>query len=121
MWISRQLSRRGSYDEQMQTGVSTLNSNGSIEAVSTGTERDIKVYSSYGYSFSPPAGVRMLFTKTDGQQSAVGVLMNSGSTEPGEIRIEADSGAYVYLKKDGSVIINGLEINKNGVINNEQE
>ncbi len=119
MWISRQFSKHQT-QPTVQAGISTMNSEGRIEAVSTGTERDIKMYAPYGYSFSVPAGVEMLLSRCDGQQSAVGVLMNGAEVRCGEIMISAASGAYIYLKHNGSVVINGLEIDRNGVMHSEQ-
>lgn len=118
MWISEQLSREKSMPE-MQTGLSTLNCNGKVEAVSTGAERDISIYSPYGYCFSLPPGVQMLLSKSDGQQAAMGTLMYDGDLKPGEIKITSLSGAYIHLKSDGSVVINGMKIDKNGVIADE--
>lgn len=118
MWISRQLSK-GQSASQLQMGVSTLNDNGQVEAVSTGTERDISIYSAYGYSFSLPAGAQMLLSSDGGQQAAIGVLMDGGNIEQGEIKITSASGAYIHLKNDGSVVINGRKINKDGVIADE--
>lgn len=114
MWISRHISKSAD-TAAVQTGKSTLNSNGSIEAVANGAERDLVIYSPYGYAFSLPAGVDMLLTKCGGAQAGAGTLMNSSGLESGEIKISAKSGAYIKLCSDGGVIINGLRINKNGV------
>ncbi len=118
MWISRQIAKAKD-TPAVQTGKSTLNSNGQVEAVSTGTERNISIYSPYGYFFSLPAGEEMLLAKSDGHQAAIGTLMNIDEIAAGEIMIKSSSGAYVYLKENGSVIINGLEINRDGVIADE--
>lgn len=118
MWISKQITKTQE-TPTVQTGTSTLNSNGQIEAVSTGSERNISIYSPYGYCFSMPAGVEMLLAKSDGQQAAIGTLMNPDGIANGEIMIKSLSGAYVHLKNNGSVIINGLEISRDGVIVNE--
>lgn len=115
MWISRQITKARE-TPSVQTGTSTLNRNGQVEAVSTGAERNIKIYSPYGYSFSLPEGTEMMLAKSDGQQSAIGTLMHTDDIETGEIKITSASGAYIYLKNDGSVIINGLEIDKDGVV-----
>lgn len=118
MWISRQI-MKSQEQPALETGVSTLNRNGEVDAVSTGAERCINIYAPYGYSFSLPTGVDMLLTKSDGEQAAIGVLMKNSDVRPGEIKIKAASGAYIHLKNDGSVVINGLEINRDGEIWNE--
>ncbi len=118
MWLSRQITNTEE-SPAVQTGISTLNSNGEVEAVSTGAERNINIYSPYGYSFSLPKGTDMLLTRSDGRQTAIGVHMKSSGVKSGEVRITAESGAYIHLKRDGSVVINGLKIDRDGVIINE--
>lgn len=118
MWISRQITKTQE-STALQSAVSTLNSNGEVEAVSTGAERSIHIYAPYGYSFSLPAGVDMLLTKSDGEQAAIGTLMKNSGIKAGEIKITAASGAYIHLKNDGTVVINGLQIDRDGVIVNE--
>ncbi len=115
MWISEQISK-GQPQTENQTGKSTLNSNGSVEITSTGVCRDVELYSPYGYSFSLPVGQNVLLTRCDGAQAGLGVALSSNALAQGEIKITALSGAYIHLKQDGSVVINGLKINKNGVI-----
>lgn len=115
MWISQQISK-GNEQSESQTGKSTLNSNGSVEITSTGVSRDVELYAPYGYSFSLPVGQSVLLTRCDGAQAGLGVAFSSEALALGEIKITSSSGAYIYLKQDGSVEINGLKINKNGVI-----
>lgn len=113
MWISRQMSKR--MDEpSAQTGKSTLNSNGCVEVVSTGVNRDVELFSPYGYFFSLPPGENVLLSKCDGQQVGLGVRLDKCNVKTGEIKIISQSGAYIHLKQDGSVVINGLKITKNG-------
>lgn len=115
MWISRQISRVQE-EAPVCKGRVTLNDNGSLEAVSTGIERNLEVFSPYGYSYSIPTGDDMLLAKCDGQQCAVGVKMNNSGLPLGEIMISSSSGACIRLKNDGSVEINGLVIDKSGRI-----
>ncbi|HIY34853.1 MAG TPA: hypothetical protein IAA24_07015 [Candidatus Eubacterium faecigallinarum] len=118
MWLSKKMVSKES-TPAVQSGISTLNSNGKVEAISTGAERDIRFYSAYGYSFSIPSGEEILMSQSSGQQTAFGTLMKNSDIETGEIMITSQSGAYIHLKNNGSVVINGLEIDKNGVIVNE--
>lgn len=118
MWISKQIIKSPN-QPTVQTGISTLNRNGEVDAVSTGAERNIHIYVPYGYSFSLPTGMDMLLTKGDGEQAAIGVLMKNNGIKAGEVKITAASGAYIHLKNNGSVVINGLEIDRDGVIADE--
>lgn len=115
MWISSKLSAEAA-DTGVHTGKSTLNAKGSVEAVSTGVDRGVKLYTSYGYNFSLPAGTDMLLAECGGETVGLGVPAGSEDIKTGEIKITAASGAFIHLLQDGSVIINGLKINRNGVI-----
>lgn len=115
MWISEQMVKPTS-QSVIQTGKSTSNNNGVVEAVSTGIGRDIPVYSPYGYCFSLPVGSDLLLASNDAEQIGIGVLNSSAGLQKGEIKICSMAGGYIYLKNNGSVIINGLEITRDGVI-----
>lgn len=115
MWISRQISKQQEGSEN-QKGSSTSNSNGSIEVTSNGACRDVEMYAPYGYNYSLPAYQDVFLTRCDGEQTCLGVRLGKDGLASGEIKISASSGAYIYLRQDGSVVINGLIINKNGVI-----
>lgn len=115
MWISEAIATDGGR-QLLQTGKSTLNNNGSTEAVASGVSRGIEMYSPYGYAFSLPSGENLLLAECGGNQAGIGVLTSSENLAVGEIKITAASGAYIYLKNDGSVVINGLKINSKGVI-----
>lgn len=118
MWISRRM-LENEEKQTVQPGRVTLNKNGRVEAVSTGVERDVEIYSPFGYCFSLPKGSEMLLVQSADGQAAIGVKHSAENIFPGEIKISSPSGAYIYLKKDGSVVINGLEIGKDGVINDK--
>ncbi len=118
MWISKQIVKENA-EPAAQTGKSTLNNNGSVEAVSTGVNRDLKLISPYGYSFSLPPGTDLLLMKADGSQLGIGVPAHTSELKTGEIKITAKSGAFIHLREDGSISLNGLMINKNGVIDND--
>lgn len=119
MWLSRQIIKNEE-KPAIQSGRVTLNENGEFEAVASGVDRSVRMFSPYGYGFSLPKGERMLLTESDGSQAAFGVEMSRENIEPGEIKITSSSGAYIYLKNDGSVVINGLEIDSRGAIKNEE-
>jgi len=113
MWISRQ-TVKSSELPLIQTGKVTMSNKNGIEAVSSSPQRNIDIYSPYGYSYALPSGGNMMIAKCDGRSAATGVLMNSSELKTGEIKITSASGGYIFLRNDGSVVINGLVINKNG-------
>lgn len=116
MWISRQLAQEKQETTPIQTAKVTLNDTREDNGVSAGNERGVGLCSPYGYSFSLPAGENLVITHCDAQQTAIGVSMTSRGLKTGEIKITSKSGGYIYLKSNGSVVINGLEIDRDGVI-----
>lgn len=115
MWISKQVIRQNSIPAA-ECGTVTMNSSDGIEAVSTGTQRSIQLYAPYGYYCNIPEGERVILTQSSGEQAVLGVLSSPGALKSGEIKLCAPSGAYIYLKNDGSVLINGLKITREGKI-----
>lgn len=115
MWISKQMSKEPE-EESIQTGRSTLNSDGSVEIASSTVSRDVDMYAPYGYSFSLPPGNNVLLAGNNDQQAGIGVNVDCSGLKTGEIKITGASGGYIYIRFDGSVVINGLIINRNGVI-----
>lgn len=115
MWISKQTIKEIS-EPAVENGKVTLNTGGDIEAVSSGKERSVKIYAPFGYSFSLPSGNDLLLTRSGGEQVCFGTEMTDSSVSQGEIKIASAAGGYIHLKSDGSVIINGLRINKEGEI-----
>lgn len=115
MWISKQITKEASIPT-LQTGKSANASKSSSDVSATISQRNIEFYSPYGYRFSLPNNINVLLAHDAGKQYGIGVLQRGDELESGEIKIIAQSGAYIHLKNDGSVVINGLEIGKDGVI-----
>lgn len=119
MWISQQISKEHA-EPSIQSGRVTLNGSGGLEAVSTGVDRSVDVFSPFGYAYCVPPNTDMLLASFDGKQGALGIAMNAESLDAGEIKITSPFGAYIHLKKDGSVVINGVVISKTGEINGKE-
>ena len=107
MWISRQIIKEEKLPPT-ECGKVTMNSGGKIEAASTGVERNVDFYSPYGYISCVPKG--------GGEQVCIGVESDSSAVGYGEVKITSLSGAYIHLKNDGSIELNGLLISKEGKI-----
>lgn len=116
MWISKQVARQ-SASPTVERGKITLTSDGgNVEAAATGVERNVKVYSPYGYAFRAPKGENILLTQGGGEPAVIGLESSCSGLADGEIKISAQSGAYIRLKSDGTAEINGLIISKEGKI-----
>lgn len=115
MWISRQIIKEEK-TPAVECGEVTMSANGNVEATSTGVERNVDFYAPYGYNFCVPKGEKLLLTQGGGEQVCIGVESDSSNMECGEIKIISLSGAYIYLKNDGIIVLNGLKISKEGKI-----
>ena len=117
MWMSKCLSNRQK-STVPEKGKVTLSS-GQLEAGSTLMSRGIESYAPYGYQSNPPVGESVMIIPSNNGQAVVGALCRVESLEAGEIRLSSLGGAEILLKNDGSIVLNGLVINKHGVIENE--
>lgn len=115
MWISRQIIKEEKLPPT-ECGKVSMNSGGKIEAASTGVERNVDFYSPYGYISCVPKGEKLLLTQGGGEQVCIGVESDSSAVGYGEVKITSLSGAYIHLKNDGSIELNGLLISKEGKI-----
>lgn len=116
MWISKRL-RDALAEPKAEKGNVILADNNSIAAGGTVATRNVQPYLPYGYNSTPPVGQEvMLLPSTDGQ-----VLIGAKADcniEVGEVVITSLGGAKIQLKNDGTIVLNSLVIDKNGVIQN---
>lgn len=71
----------------------------------------------YGFYSRPCEQDEVLILPTeDGKYVLLGNLFQPGQIGRGEVMLKAKSGAYLHLKSDGSVEINGLVILPDGTI-----
>ena len=113
MWMSKNIAASVPR-EVAQEGTVTMSNSFSWEAGATVSGRDYPCFAPYGYSYCAPGGESVLLVPSETGSACVGTAVNSNGLSAGEISIRSLGGASVVLKNDGSVIINGLVINKNG-------
>jgi hypothetical protein len=117
MWLSEIMAKSQSSDKA-EKGIVTLSSGGDLEIDSSVNSRSVNSYSPYGYTCATPVGEEVIVIPSSDGQATLGVKSDCSSLESGEVRIMSKGGACIILKNDGSVIINSLVIDKNGVIKN---
>lgn len=121
MWLSKKINKK----EQSfaETAVITSAKAGKTEATSSLCAKDISSYAPYGYSYAVPFGEEILMINGKNGGAGAGTKMNGADTlENGEILIKSLGGASLYLKNDGSIVVNdcitvrkdGTVINRNG-------
>jgi phage gp45-like len=115
MWLSKMMSK-SSLSDKAEKGRITLSQPDNVEAESTVTARNINTYTPYGFTSLAPIGEEVILIPSSDGQVAVGTKNDSSDLQSGEVKIASKGGACIILKNDGSVIINSMKIDKNGVI-----
>ncbi len=118
MWLSKAISK-GAADNRAQKGSVTIPGSSSIEAQASSNAKSLSAYAPYGYASSAPLGEEVIVLPSEDGEIAIGTRAKAADIETGEVSISSLGGAKIVLKNDGSVIINSLIIDKNGVIIND--
>jgi len=109
MWISDYISRN-KQQPRADHGVVSKPGSGSVSVRTFAEMRDLPMVAPYGVAYCPPQNKRaVVMPLTDGQ-ACVGVLAEHKELAPGELLLFSSGGAYIHLRGDGKVIINGKEI-----------
>lgn len=117
MWMSKRIVAT-SEKEVAEKGKVTL-SNNQLEAGATVTRRNIDSYAPYGYKSVPPVDEDVIMLESNDGAVVLGALSKDEDIESGEVKISSLGGAYIILKNNGDIVLNGLVIDSRGVIQNE--
>lgn len=117
MWMSKRIVAT-SEKEVAEKGKVTLSDN-QLEAGATVTRRNIDSYAPYGYKSVPPVDEDVIMLESNDGAVVLGTLSKDEDIESGEVKISSLGGAYIILKNNGDIVLNGLVIDSRGVIENE--
>lgn len=117
MWMSKRIVAT-SEKEVAEKGKVTLSDN-QLEAGATVTRRNIDSYAPYGYKSVPPVDEDVIMLESNDGAVVLGSLSKDEDIESGEVKISSLGGAYIILKNNGDIVLNGLVIDSRGVIQNE--
>ena len=86
-------------------------SSGQYSVIGDGETRDIGLCSPGGYSWKPGINESVIVVRT-GQEGETRSIVGRDNVpmeeiSPGEVYIKSSGGAYIYLKNNGDVVING--------------
>lgn len=117
MWLSRQI-KPASATADTDLGVTTI-SGQKVGVMTRGEVRDLPVYGPGGYLWTPANGAAVLVVKggPGGEEHCVAgtrPLEEVREIAPGEVYIYGPGENSVYLKKDGSVEIQGGQVSVTG-------
>lgn len=118
MWMSKKIVAT-SENEVAEKGKVTLSDN-QFEAGATVTKRNIDSYTPYGYQSVPPINEDIIMLESNDGAVVLGALNKNDGLESGEVKISSLGGAYIILKNNGDIVLNGLVIDSGGVMKNEQ-
>lgn len=118
MWMSKKIVAT-SENEVAEKGKVTLSDN-QFEAGATVTKRNIDSYTPYGYQSVPPINEDIIMLESNDGAVVLGALSKNDGLESGEVKISSLGGAYIILKNNGNIVLNGLVIDSGGVMKNEQ-
>lgn len=117
MWLSKTVNKSAA-DNRAQRGNVTISGSAEIEAHTGGNTKSMDSYTPYGYTCSAPVGEEVAVIPSSDGAIALGTKCKAETLKSGEVMITSLGGAAIYLKNDGSVVINSLVIDRNGVIQN---
>ena len=88
-----------------------------IGANAAGEVREAPLLTPPGYEAVPLAGTPVALLPMEDYTLCAGEISGlSAGLLPGEVRIKASSGAFLHLRADGSISLNGLVIGPDGQI-----
>lgn len=115
MWLSKMISR-GNDTHKAEKGIVTISGKSELEIGASASTREVKNYAPYGYNAVPPVGQEVILLPSSDGQVVLGAKSSGQALDSGEVKISSQGGASIVLKNDGTVVINSMVIEKNGVI-----
>lgn len=115
MWLSKVISKTND-NAKAERGMVTISNDREIEIGASVLSRNVNSYAPYGYNAVAPAGEEVILVPSSDGQVALGTKVDVNCLENGEIKISSKGGASIVLKNDGTIMLNSMIINKEGVI-----
>ena len=112
MWI---FDKNNSEGLELSDAVVTSTANG-LTAEGDDCHFDFKILSPFGIEYIPELGTNVKLLKNGNDALCLGTPLKPSGMGRGEIMLYNNSGAYILLKNNGEVEINGLRISSQGKI-----
>ncbi len=106
MWISEKVSALEREEGGHQLG-EVQNGKEKLVIQANGRYDDVQLLTPWGITYLPPRGVQAVVVQADGTPLCAGVTAKPEGLAAGELMLRAASGAYIHLKNNGEVEING--------------
>lgn len=107
MWVSKQLTQKSKEEQTPKRMTVTAPGAAGYTMQAGEEERGVQLVAPFGIAYAPLPGQKALVLPLQDTACCLGVWMPDRQLKPGELMLYAASGATIYLKEDGSVVING--------------
>jgi len=118
MWLSRKIAKNN-LTEKAERGNVTISASDVMEADASANTRSLGSYAPYGYTSNVPVGEEVILVPSSDGQVALGAKCSRNNLESGEVMIASLGGAKILLRNDGTVVINSMVIDRNGVVQHD--
>lgn len=93
-----------------------VSSSGNAVAVNGTAFQRVTMYCPPGIAALPVPGQRAVIFPCGGGTVCGGVQADTGGLMPGEVKLSSVGGAYIILKQNGEIELNGLRVSPDGTV-----
>ena len=105
MWISQKVGALEQPSAQIQVG-EVLSNTGSLSIQAVGQYSAVPLAAPFGITYVPPKGTKVVLLEEEDTVLCTGAISESINLSEGEM-LRSSGGAYIYLKNNGDIVING--------------
>ena len=112
MWLSKKLAQAGGRTKTAGVAEVTGAAAGRVTLQGESEYREVVLLTPYGISCLPPEGTEGVLLPVEQGRVCVGFPARGADLQPGELLLRSAGGAFLHLKNNGEVEINGTVIPK---------
>ena len=106
MWISQKVGALEQPSAQIQGG-EVLSNTGSLSIQAVGQYSAVPLAAPFGITYVPPKGTKVVLLEEEDTVLCAGAISEPVNLSEGELMLRSSGGAYIHLKNNGDVVING--------------
>ena len=106
MWISQKVGALEQLSAQIQLG-EVLSGAGSLSIQAVAQYSEVPLVSPFGITYMPPKGTKVVLLEGEDSIMCAGAVSKPVNLSEGELMLRSSAGAYIHLKNNGDVVING--------------
>lgn len=106
MWISQKVGVLEQPKAQIQVG-EVLSNTGRLSIQAVGKYSSVPLASPFGITYVPPKGTKVVLLEEEDTILCAGAISEPANLSEGELMLRSSGGAYIHLKNNGDVVING--------------